>query len=212
MSTLNVLGYRIAEAVGKPNDHVTVERAKLAFKSTFAERIRQSVEKNGLDETLLLTIKIPIVISDTNYTNLSSYRTLIKVPKPMRIKNDAPFTTVSLVEDNIVENNSIAYRLPLEIPFMNKNKDCGFTKAYTYFSNTIVVFLKNVFKNMTFNKNYTHISLTTIFENPEEVISYFTSDDTNDIELPYPEDMIESIILEILKTEFNLNTPTLETK
>ena len=212
MSTLNILGYRIAEAVGKPNDHATVERAKLAFKSAFATRIRQSVEKNGLDETLLLTIQIPIEKCNTNYVNLTSYKTTARIPKPMRVKNDAPFTTVSLLSEGIVEDNSIAYRLPLEIPWMNKNKDSGFIKAYTYFPNSILVFIKNIFRNMNFSKDYTHISLTTIFENPEEIVSYFTSGDTNDIELPYPEDITESIILEILKTEFNVNTPTLESK
>lgn len=212
MSTLNILGYRVAEAIGKPNDHATIERAKLAFKSVFASRIRQSVEKNGIDEVLLLTVKIPFEFANTAFVYLDRYVTTVRVPKPMRIKNDAPFTNVCLVSNNVAEYISLSYRLSSEIPYMNKNIANGFIKAYTYSMDTIEVYLKKSFMNLLQTHNYSHISLTTIFENPEDVISYFTSTDTNDIELPYPEDMIESIILEILKTEFNLNTITSETK
>lgn len=43
-----------------------------------------------------------------------------------------------------------------------------------------------------------------VWENPEEILTMFEDNDGQDIELPFPNDMIETAILELLKVEFNI--------
>ena len=54
--------------------------------------------------------------------------------------------------------------------------------------------------------------ITAIFENPEEVLSYYKDIDGQDIELPLPNDMLEDIIYAILKTEFNVYPQDIDIK
>jgi len=61
MITLNELSSRVANILGKPTDHAIRERAKAAFKDVFAARIRQTVERGGIDSILLTTVEIPVV-------------------------------------------------------------------------------------------------------------------------------------------------------
>lgn len=43
-----------------------------------------------------------------------------------------------------------------------------------------------------------------VWENPEEILTMFEDNDGQDIELPFPSDMIETAIFELLKVEFNI--------
>lgn len=43
-----------------------------------------------------------------------------------------------------------------------------------------------------------------VWENPEEILTMFEDNDGQDIELPFPSDMIETAIVELLKVEFNI--------
>ena len=56
MGTLNQYAARIANMVNQPNNHELKERFKDMIKTMFANRIRQSVEKNGIDDILKLTL------------------------------------------------------------------------------------------------------------------------------------------------------------
>ena len=61
MATLNQLGSKISNILGKPGDHSIQERAKDACKALFATFIRQSIERNCVDHILHLIFKNKII-------------------------------------------------------------------------------------------------------------------------------------------------------
>lgn len=100
MGTLNQYAARITNMVNQPNNHELKERVKDMIKTMFANRIRQSVEKNGIDDILKLTFIAPVEelkysdILPTEYRVANKIRLLgtkYKVPTPVRIQSDAPF-------------------------------------------------------------------------------------------------------------------------
>ena len=209
MATLNQYASRIVGITGRTSDHAMRERVKDAFKSVLATRIRQSISKNGIDDSFIIPLELPIIVDEfLHIRDFKIFRTEFKVPTPVRFNNDSPFTFVGLID-----GEPFAVKSLLEVKLSHKYDRKGFSKYYTFEDNIIKLFIKLKYKNLELNNtNYTKVLLKTIFENPEEVITYYTSDDSSDVELPFPSDMLESVILEVLKTEFNFIPPETEIK
>ena len=209
MATLNEYASRIVGITGRPSDHAMRERVKAAFKSVFASRIRQTIAKNGIDDSLILTLELPIETDPSIYIkDFKIFRATVPVPTPLRFANDSPFVFVG-----VVDGEPFNIKTLLEIKLSRRFDNKGFSKYYTFDNNLIKLFIKTKYKKFELkDTNYTKVILGTIFENPEEVIGYYTSDDSQDIELPFPSDMLESVILEVLKTEFNIIPPETEVK
>lgn len=213
MGTLNQYAARIANMVNQPDNHELKERIKDMIKTMFANRIRQSVEKNGIDNILKLSFIAPVEelkydeIFPTEYrvaNKLKLLGTKYKVPTPIRIHNDAPFTFVgnTLGEPYMYESTVTSLKLrqsgrPTHLP-------TGSLQAYIILNGHIIIAEKVGSKEVDDRRPINEIMITGIFENPDEVLSFFKNEDGNDIELPLPNDMLESIIQEILKTEFNI--------
>ena len=218
MPTLNQYGSRIANILGKPNDHVIRERGKDAFKAVFANRIRQSIAKNGIDELLILSCSIPVTEdSSATMRNFAVFKTSSKVPVPMRFHSDAPFTYIGVKReknsDMVDDGIPFSHRLPLEIKLSDRGDLSGFKRYYTYSNGILSLYMTKQYDVLTQDLSVVKEAvISSIFENPEEVITYYSDDDANDVELPFPNDMLESILLEVLKTEFNYNTPDVEVK
>lgn len=192
MGTLNQYAARIASLVNQPDNHELKERIKDMIKTGFANRIRQSVEKHGIDDILKLTYEAEVKpVTDST----DELVTKNKVATPIRIMSDAPFMFVGT-------NNGIAYRYENSRGAAKCRKSGRVTHTPT--GSNISYFIENGYihiikpKDMTISK----IQITSIFENPDEVLA--TTCDGQDIELPFPNDMLESIIYDILKTEFNM--------
>lgn len=210
MPTLNQYGSRVANILGKQHDHSIVERAKDAFKACFATRIRQSISKTGIDDHLVIQCKVPLEEETVVvFKNFKSYRTVGKVPIPVRFQNDSPFTYVAIPEEYI----PLSFRTNVEILLSKGNQLGGFNKYYTWDNNVIRLYVK-ISSGLYINDEepVKELLISSIFENPEEVIAYYSNEDSNDVELPFPNDMLESILLEVLKTEFGYNTPEVEVK
>ena len=213
MGTLNQYAARIANMVNQPDNHELKERVKDMIKTMFANRIRQSVEKNGIDNILKLSFIAPVEelkydeIFPTEYRVANKIKLLgtkYKVPTPIRIHNDAPFTFVgnTLGEPYMYESTITSFKLrqsgrPTRLP-------TGSLRAYIILNDHIIIAEKAGSKDVEDRRSINEIMITGIFENPEEVLSFFKDNDGQDIELPLPNDMLESIIQEILKTEFNI--------
>ena len=98
----------------------------------------------------------------------------------------------------------------------------GFILAGYYLDNGYIIIDYPRANGEVDNRNkLNEILITGIWENPEEVITMFDNEDGQDVELPFPNDMLENIIAEILKTEFNIfpqdkdivtNKPVIQTK
>jgi len=130
----------------------------------------------------------------------------------LRFKNDAPFTYVGVKKpsDDLVP---FSFRDEIEIRASVKRKLGGLDRYYTHEASTVRLYIKSVFGVYSLDvSNVTHAVLTTIYESPEEVVAFYTSSDANDYPIPYPRDMMESILQEILKTEFGYNVQETEVK
>ena len=198
MASLNSYGSRIANIFGRQSDHAFIERAKDAFKAGFANRIRQSVSKNGIDDLLTLTCTIPLIDNAAStLRNFKSFKTSKPVPFPIRFQNDAPFTFVGVVK----ESDEF-------IPSLG-----GFYRYYTFINGIVSLYMTIDYASLHHDlSKVKDVTISSIFENPEEVIAYYSNEDSQDVELPFPNDMLESILLEILKTEFGYVAPENEIK
>lgn len=103
MATLNQLGSKISNILGKPGDHSIQERAKDACKALFATFIRQSIERNGVDEVLKVSFNVPLICVpltdiENTYAGIGAKDMVLttehRVPTPLRMPNDAPFLHV----------------------------------------------------------------------------------------------------------------------
>ena len=192
MGTLNQYAARIASLVNQPDNHELKERIKDMIKTGFANRIRQSVEKHGIDDILKLTYEAEVE-SVTGSTD--ELITKNKVATPIRIMSDAPLMFVGTT-------NGQAYRYENSRGAAKCRKSGRATHIPTG-SNTSY-FIENGYIHIIKpeDTSISKIQITSIFENPDEVLA--TTCDGQDIELPFPNDMLENIIYEILKTEFNM--------
>lgn len=213
MITLNELSSRIANITGKVHDHGLRERVKAAFKDVFAARIRQSIAKSGIDSLLILPVSIPVVLdNDKSTVEFSVYKTTGDVPTPLRFNNDAPFIYVG-VEKPIDDLVPFSFKTEFDIKLSSKRKMGGLFRYYTFMNNTVRLYLSNHYDVYSMDKSDVRKAvLASIYESPEEVAKFYTTDDVGDYPIPYPRDMVESILLEILKTEFNYIPQDIEVK
>lgn len=192
MGTLNQYAARIASLVNQPDNHELKERIKDMIKTGFANRIRQSVEKHGIDDILKLTYTVQV---QPVTGSLREFVTKNKVATPIRITSDAPFMFVGTKEGITYryENSRVAAKCRKS----GRTTHLPTGSNISYFVENGYIYIHNPSNVPIFN-----IQITSIFENPDEVLA--TTCDGQDVELPLPNDMLESIIYEILKTEFNM--------
>ena len=198
MATLNQLGSKISNILGKPGDHSIQERAKDACKALFSTFIRQSIERNGVDEVLKVSFNVPLICVpltdiENTYAGIGAKDMVLttehRVPTPLRMPNDAPFLHVYTQHDD------------------------GSLITYKYANNSVVPLLTTVYSPTEIDaKNYKFVTIVYVAENPAEVITMYMEDDGQDIELPLPSDMIERITYEVLRTEFGIKPTEHEVK
>ena len=124
-----------------------------------------------------------------------------KLPVPIRIFNDSPYLYVGSV-------NGEAYKYinnPTEFIFQNSLFPPNETICYVIENGRILLY-KPDNKNTLVDdrRSINEIMIKAVWENPEEILTMFEDNDGQDIELPFPSDMIETAILELLKVEFNI--------
>lgn len=193
MATLNQLATRVANQLNKPFDHELKERLKDSYRFYRAERIRQSVEKSGIDDTLKVSYNIDLIPVDTGddcvlTVGCSMLRSENKVMKPIRYKTDEPFTYIGTLDGiPFIYSDIASIRLMSYLPNIGK-------AIYYYYENDYI-FIKN-------NNKLERIRVQCIPANMESVIDLCNTGNgcwNDDMEYPLPEDMIESITTEILK-------------
>ena len=123
------------------------------------------------------------------------------VYEPIRIFNDSPYLYVGSV-------NGEAYKYinnPTELVFQNSLFPPNETICYVIENGRILLY-KPDNKNTLIDdrRSINEIMIKAVWENPEEILTMFEDNDGQDIELPFPSDMIETAIFELLKVEFNI--------
>lgn len=207
--SLNDYASRVAQIIGQPDNISIRERIKDSIKDYFAKYIVQSIDKNGINETYKITLAVELerlekgkVDVDENTTIYTNYKSKYPIPTPMNIKNDAPFTRVS-------DTNNYNYSYRTSGVFA-KNTPSAFpppyqlSKQYSLKNKILLVYRPYLDKPNVENTNITSIDVEGIWENPEEVLGYYSIDDNQDLELPFPNEMMNRVLLDLLKTEFNI--------
>lgn len=210
MASLNQYASRVAHIVGQPDNLSLKERIKDMIKDYFAKYIIQSIDKNGMNDNYKLSLIVslnPVESSKVGTGNdayYTEYITSTKIPKPMNIKNDAPFISVCIPNSSKI----FAYMTKLTQRISVSHTPTRSFRSYSYSDNKILVkFISNI-NNDTF-KNFIDvgtpkIEVTGIWESPEEVIGFYNIDDNQDLDIPFPNEMMSLVLADLLKVEFNI--------
>ena len=217
MPTLNSIADRIANMVGQPYNRELKERAKDMVKDLFANRIRQSVERHGIDDQLKLSFIVPIV--ELNITDILPYNKNIigtttvlgtenKLPVPIRVFNDAPFLFVGSVSgEHYTYISSIAERQFR--PSLFPTGDCT---SYTTVNSKLLIFKSTNIGELVDKRNINEVLITGIWRDPEEILTMYEDIDGQDVEIPFPADMFTNIVYELVRSEFNATPKELDIK
>jgi hypothetical protein len=210
MATLNQYADKFTDMVNQRGNHILRQRIKDSIKQAIAMFVRQSIEKHGIDDILKLSYDVPLIevpaiewgVNDWDIETVATEEKILRseyrIPYPVRFQNDAPFTYVGLPgfklsfakreygEKNIPYHASLPASNVVEYSYSLKN-------SYLYLDNINC----NEFK-------YRYIIVETIWENPDEIVSMYSNQDGDDMQIPLPYDLVNNAVYSILKTEFNI--------
>ena len=191
MGTLNQYAARIASLVNQPDNHELKERIKDMIKTGFANRIRQSVEKHGIDDILKLTYDVDLKVT-TGATD--EHETVNKIATPIRIISDAPFMSVILDGTTICRYENSRFGARTRKVNISSGRPTHFPtgSSISYFVENGKIHIIAPLKYEDDNKKPIdhYLQVTSIFENPDEILGEINNSDGQDIELPFPNDML----------------------
>ena len=205
MITLKSESNRIANLLKQPNNHELKERIKDSYKNLIAKYIRQSFDKHGIDDSVLLTFESELI--DTKYPNsrnpdstfnkigLEVKRTKHKIPSTIRFNNITPYVNVS--------DGYNSYTFVHSREFVKHSSSFSIGQVFTYIIEDNYIFCKS--NDETFKLKTKDIRVTAPFENPEQVLMFYDNEnDGQDIILPIPRDIAAIITNDLLKSEFGV--------
>lgn len=198
MASINQVVSEIAHAIHQSNNHVARTTIRSAVIHTFNEQIRQSYQRHGaIDKILMQRYRISIIdVPDGDiFQSLVTIKYKVKrsaqrVPRPVRLDNNLPFLNVHTVGfDNLVlpfvkESTSKFYK---ELPGMCKLPNYDYINGYIYINsqgNALINALNYIVIESPFE-----IPTEIPIETNESIVSNIDNDD----EFIIPEDMVERI-------------------
>lgn len=218
MASLNQIVSELVHSVGQPNNFALRESVKAAIVHTRNELIRHSMEQHGyVDSVLQQRYKVSLIkVADGELDYPEDFpeccknyikRTKQKVPRPVRLTNNLPFTRVS----------NVGYKFNQEIPYI-KETSARFRQwlpgmrgciCYDYINEYLYIFPTEQIPVSPI-ENVDNIVIEAAFEHPTEVkiksgegAEYdFLNDDD---EWFIPEDMIGQLKDIIIKRDLLSN-------
>lgn len=201
MASLNQFSERIAYALNDPLNTMLLENIKFSVKYWRAMLIRRDVAVNGMSDEYLQRIPISLQkvdkIDSCDITFGCDYilRSTLKVPKPLRLKNDVVFKFVGVLDlqGNMKPATYIEFE---EFRYTKFNRFTYNTLRYNY-TNGYLYFFNNTLLKKAF--------VQAIFSDPTLVNTACDEECYNDdMEFPCPEDMLQQIFAGIVNGEFPL--------
>lgn len=198
MASLNQIVSEIVHAIKQPNNFVARRTVRSAVIHTFNEQIRQTYEKHGnVDKILMQRYRVSIIdVPDGDIfqslvsTRFHVKRTKLRVPRPVRLDNNYPFVSVRTAGFN---NMSIAFVKEANSQFYQNLPGMCELPTYDYINGYIYI---NGNGNLLIESLY-HIIIESPFEIPTEIPIETTegvkNNVDNDDEFLIPEDMAERI-------------------
>jgi hypothetical protein len=194
MATYNEISQSLANSVRQGSNYGLKEQLKVSFRNRASKRIREDIERNGVQFGYSIRYKEALEVVDKIddcevVIDCKILRTVNKVTKPVRIKGDSYFLFIG-------DANGTSYSFER---FSNWND----SEHYRYISKTIKYEYVN---DRIYLKNNIKLKYVFIegFYLSESVLNKCSATDgcyDDDTAIPIPDDMIESIKEEIRKTE-----------
>lgn len=116
MATLNKIADEVSGALARPFDYMFKERIKSAFRHEAFTMVRQAINKDGLSPNF--KSKFGMTIGFVDYSSVSTaedmivFKTIEKVPKPIRFNTDDPFSFVGNADGTVVFIHTTQEELP----------------------------------------------------------------------------------------------------
>lgn len=199
MATLRQVVSEVIDSLGRPFDKMLYERVKSSIMNECVVWVRRSINKDGLDNLFKQSYvaEVSLVDSADNPIKDSSVkilRTDNKIHQPIRYDGDDPFTYVG----SVTWDNSFIFIQPYQYKTFSKHPMTGKAILYSYLNGYIYIYNSTLIDQ---------IGIEGIYVDPREVIE---SNENNlglglddDMEFPFPADLIQLAKSNILKAELS---------
>lgn len=199
MPTLNQVKDFVADRLDRPFDDMLKAEVKFAFINEISLLMRRSIDANGLDKTYLATFNVELqLVTETDDTTFEGehniLRSINKIPTPIRYKTPFPFVSVGTATNDVVFGYSPAH----ESGFIKELPYIGQCTTYDYINQYLYIRGNNKYKKVRITAPYANFSLIADNSVGGNGITY-----ADDMELPYPEDLINAAILSLLQGVFS---------
>jgi len=212
MATLKLIADEISDALNRPFDDMLKMRIKSIFRHELATVIHQQLDKYGFNDHFRTSFVAQFVQTYPKNNPFSEeddtswYKSLNKIPKPVRYHTDDPFSYVGdpsgelpyiytklaeLRYTNVLQSHQQVWQLPsdqtkVKLPY-----------RYFYDNDNLIVNLNDV------DENVINVLIEGAFVGtPNSIESDSVWDDT--IEFPMPEDLIQTVKERLLKGELSI--------
>ena len=189
MASLNQIAAQILDGVNQPFNKELLERVKDIIKQERADRFRQSIERNGVDDIMITTYDVGLTkvdAADSCYVELGCeiLRTENKIVNPIRYKGDSPFVFIGSSDGKV----NITYSQLSEIKNLAYLSIISNIPRYIWINGYVYIYF--------YDKRKTTIRIQAVnsTEQIESIcINGIETCYTDDMEFPLPIDMINSI-------------------
>lgn len=205
MPTLRQVATQVAYDLNRPYDNILIKRLSDLILQEAAKFLRQSIERNGADKSLVLTYIETLTVKDISVNtsiidaNQNLLRTTNKIYNPIRTKGDSPFLYVGSIDFSkpIKYSPSNARLFDKYLPNVGCTPSYDYINQYLYFYNL---------------QKMKYIAIRALFENPLDVFDSLLSGDTSDTTnfcvedhaLPIPMDILNDIKKSLLAGELKV--------
>lgn len=156
MNNLNALAESIAATHNKLTDVVFIEKLKFDIKTLRSLFIKQDTERNIIDRRLIQSVCFDIIAVDMSeccdiQSGCTIHRTANKVPMPIRLKSNSPFSFVGdLLGSGYSQSNIEDWELEKYRKFNKTKPFYDYYNGYIYIKNNGVrefLLIKGIFED-----------------------------------------------------------------
>ena len=198
MPSLNQIASIFASRLDRPFDEMLKAEFKPLFISELSLLIRRSIDANGVDKSYIASFIVEMIkvdeldnIGTTGDFNI--WRSKNKIPLPLRYKTPIPFMFVGSPNNEVSFGFTPKHEVKLvkNLPYIGNSIVYDFVNQYIYIYNT------TKYENIRVIAPYASFDLITDNVTGSNGIYY-----TDDMELPYPSDLINTALLNLLQGIF----------
>jgi hypothetical protein len=201
MPSLNQLVSLVAGRLNRPFDDMFKEELKPLVISEISMLLRRSIDANGIDSVYLAAFNVELQAVDFfDEIGVDSGSTILrsvnKIPTPIRYKTPVPFVYVGTAGGN----KPFGYTKSYEQSFIKELPYVGNGITYDYINQYIYVYNNIKLTNVRIVAPYASFNLIKNNVTGSNGINY-----TDDMVLPYPDDVINTAISSLMQGVLGLS-------